>query len=45
MKNEYPYEEESKLAADRELFESTCLSCCADDDFYDIDLNSEEKGE
>lgn len=47
MKNndQYTYEEEAKLAADRDLFDSTCLSCCLDDDFYDIDLNQEEKRE
>lgn len=45
MKNDYTYEEELKLASDRDMFDSTCLSCCLDDDFYDIDLNSEEKGE
>lgn len=43
--NDYTYEEEAKLAADRDLFDSTCLSCCLDDDFYDIDLSQEEKGE
>ena len=44
MKNdEYPYEEELKLASDRDMFDKCCLSCCAEDAFYDIDLITEEK--
>ena len=43
--DEYTYEEELKLSADRDLFDKCCISCCADDAFYDIDLIPEEKGE
>ena len=46
MKNdEHPYEEELKLAADRDLFDKCCISCCAEDAFYDIDLIPEEEDE
>ena len=46
MKNyEHTYEEELKLASDRDMFDKCCLSCCSDDDFYDIDLNQEEEEE
>lgn len=46
MKNEeHPYEEELKLASDRDMFDECCLSCCADDAFYDIDLIPEEEEE
>ena len=41
--DEYTYEEEAKLSADRDMFDKCWLSCCAADDFYDIDLNPEEK--
>ena len=43
--NEYPYEEELKLASDRDMFDKCCLSCCSDDDFYDIDMIPEEEKE
>ena len=44
MKNdEHTYEEEQKLASDRDLFDKCCLSCCAADAFYDIDLIPEEE--
>lgn len=45
MNYEYPYEEELKLSADRDMFDNCCISCCADDAFYDIDLIPEEKEE
>ena len=41
--DEYAYEEEAKLSADRDIFDKCCLSCSADDAFYDIDLIQEEK--
>ena len=41
--DEYAYEEELKLSADRDMFDKCCLSCCAEDAFYDIDLIQEEK--
>ena len=41
--DEYSYEEEVKLSADRDMFDKCCLSCCAEDAFYDIDMNQEEK--
>ena len=41
--DEYTYEEDAKLSADRDIFDKCCLSCCSDDDFYDIDLIPEEK--
>ena len=40
---EYTYEEELKLSADREMFDKCCLSCCAADAFYEIDLSQEEE--
>ena len=44
MKNdEYTYDEELKLSADRDMFDKCCLSCCAEDAFYDIDLIQEEE--
>ena len=43
--DEYAYEEELKLSADRDMFDKCCLSCCADDAFYDIDLIPEEEKE
>ena len=44
MKNdEHPYEEELKLASDRDMFDKCCISCRAEDAFYDIDLISEEE--
>ena len=46
MKNdEHTYEEELKLASDRDMFDKCCLSCCAEDAFYDIDLIPEEEKE
>ena len=41
--DEYTYEEEAKLSADRDMFDKCCLSCCAEDAFYDIDLIPEEE--
>lgn len=43
--NEYQYEEDLKLASDRDMFDKFCLSCCAEDAFYDIDLIPEEEKE
>ena len=44
MKNEeHTYEEELKLASDRYLFDKCCISCSAEDAFYDIDLIPEEE--
>ena len=43
--DEYTYEEELKLSADRDMFDKCCISCSADDAFYDIDLIPEEKGD
>lgn len=44
--DEYTYDEEAKLSADRDMFDKCCISCAADDAFYDIDLiTEEEKGE
>lgn len=43
--DEYTYEEELKLASDRDMFDTCCLSCCAEDAFYDIDLIPEEEKE
>lgn len=46
MKNdEHTYEEELKLASDRDMFDKCCLSCSAEDAFYDIDLIPEEEEE
>ena len=46
MKNdEYTYEEELKLSADCDMFDKYCLSCCAEDAFYEIDLIQEEEKE
>ena len=46
MKNdEHTYEEELKLASDRDLFDKCCISCSAEDAFYDIDLIPEEEEE
>lgn len=38
MNDEYTYDEELKLSADREIFDKCCISCAAEDAFYDIDL-------
>ena len=43
--DEYTYEEEASLSADRDMFDKCCISCSADDAFYDIDLIPEEKGD
>lgn len=44
--DEYTYEEELKLSADRDMFDKCCVSCSAEDAFYEIDLiQEEEKGE
>lgn len=43
--DEYTYSEELKLSADRDIFDKCCLSCCAEDAFYDIDLIQEEEKE
>lgn len=45
MNDEYTYDEELKLSADRDLFDKCCISCAADDAFYDIDLIPEEEFE
>ena len=42
---EYTYDEELKLSADREMFDKCCISCAAEDAFYDIDLVKEEESE
>lgn len=42
----YTYEEEASLSADRDMFDTCCVSCAAEDAFYDVDLiPEEEKGE
>ena len=44
MKNEeHTYDEELKLSADRDMFDKCCLSCSAEDAFYEIDLIPEEE--
>lgn len=43
--DEYTYDEELKLSADRDMFDRCCISCSADDAFYDIDLVQEEEFE
>lgn len=43
MTDEYTYDEELKLASDRDMFDRCCFSCCAEDAFYNIDLIPEEK--
>lgn len=43
--DEYTYDEEVKLSADRDMFDKCCISCCAEDAFYDIDLIQEEEEE
>ena len=43
MNDEYTYDEELQLSADRDLFDKCCISCSAEDAFYDIDLIQEEK--
>ena len=43
--DEYTYEEEASLSAERDLFDKSCISCSADDAFYDIDLIPEEEFE
>lgn len=46
MQNDtYTYEEELKLASDRDLFDKCCISCTAEDAFHDIDLIPEEEKE
>lgn len=45
MNDEYTYDEEASLSADRDLFDKFCISCSADDAFYDIDLIQEEETE
>ena len=42
---EYTYDEELKLSADRDMFDKCCISCAAEDAFYDIDLVKEEESE
>lgn len=37
MNEEYPYEEELKLSADREMFDACCISCAAEDAFYEAE--------
>ena len=41
----YTYEEEASLSADRDLFDKCCISCSAEDAFYEIDLIPEEEKE
>ena len=41
--DEHTYAEEAKLSADRDMFDKCCLSCCAEDAFYEIDLNQEKE--
>ena len=41
--DEYTYEEEAKLSADRDMFDKCCLSCSAEDAFYEIYLNQEKE--
>lgn len=43
MNDEYTYDEELKLSADRDMFDKCCISCAAEDAFYDIDLIPEEE--
>ena len=43
--DEYTYEEEASLSADRDRFDKCCISCSAEDAFYDIDLIQEEEKE
>lgn len=43
VNDEYKYEEELQLSADRDLFDKCCISCAAEDAFYDIDLIPEEE--
>ena len=43
MNDEYTYEEELQLSADRDMFDECCISCSAEDAFYDIDLIPEEE--
>lgn len=46
MYDEYTYDEELKLSADRDMFDKCCISCCAEDAFDEIDLvQEEEKGD
>ena len=45
MNEEYTYDEESSLSADRDMFDKCCISCSADDAFYDIDLIPEAEFE
>lgn len=41
--DEYTYDEELKLSADRDMFDACCISCAAEDAFYDVDLIPEEE--
>ena len=43
MNEGYTYEEEASLSADRDLFDKCCISCSAEDAFYDIDMIPEEE--
>lgn len=43
--DEYTYEEELKLSADRDMFDKCCVSCSAEDAFYEIDLIQEAESE
>lgn len=43
MNEEYTYDEEASLSADRDMFDKCCISCSAEDAFYDIDLIPEEE--
>lgn len=37
MNYEYTYDEELKLSADREMFDACCISCAAEDAFYEAE--------
>ena len=43
--DDYTYDEELKLSADRDIFDKCCISCSAEDAFYDIDMIPEEEEE
>ena len=45
MNEGYTYAEEASLSADRDMFDKCCISCSAEDAFYDIDLIPEEEFE
>lgn len=45
MNDEYTYEEELKLSADRDFFDKCCISCAAEDAFNEIDMIQKEESE